>query len=486
MSDEPTVGGWDLEDEDGLTRAERRRRDREVIEEGRPREGVDVFRPVEKAILVGVQLPDRTERQVGASLDELHALAHTAGALVVDRLVQRRDSPEPATYIGKGKVTEVKRLVASHGADAVIFDDDLSPAQQRNLEEGVKQKVLDRTIVILDIFAQHATSREAKTQIELAQLNYMLPRLRGWGEALSRQAGGRAAGGMGIGGRGPGETQLEVDRRRIMRRISKLKEDLDSFAQVRRTKSRERERRRVPIVALVGYTNAGKSSLLNRLTGADAEVRNRLFATLDTTARSLELPDGRDVVVTDTVGFVRKLPHGLIEAFKSTLEESARADLLLHVVDVAHPEAQPQIEAVREVLADIGADTVPEQLVLNKADIADPKDVGALVRAVQRRGAPPPVVVSARAGLGVDELLDTIALRLPDQRYHVTVTIPYDRTELVNLAHRRGEVHKQEHGPDGTELVATVHEEVARAMRDLLDPDPFHAEAEPWEAERGG
>ncbi len=477
-----TANGWQIDDlEPEVSRSEQRRRQRQVIEEGRPREGVDVFRPVEKAVLVGVQLPGRTDRQVEASLNELHALSHTAGVKVVDRVVQRREAPDAATYIGKGKVRELERLVGELGADAVIFDDDLSPAQQRNLEEGVGQKVLDRTIVILDIFAQHATSREAKTQIELAQLDYMLPRLRGWGEALSRQAGGRAAGGMGIGGRGPGETQLEVDRRKIMRRIRKLKDDLDSYAVTRRTKSRERDRRRVPIVALVGYTNAGKSSLLNRLTGAEAEVRNRLFATLDTTARSLDLPDGRDVVVTDTVGFVRKLPHGLIEAFKSTLEESARADLLLHVVDVAHPEAQPQIEAVREVLAEIGADQVPEQLVLNKADIADPKDVGALVRAVQQRGAPEPVVVSARADLGVEDLLETIALRLPDERYHVSVTIPYERTELVNLAHRRGDVHKQEHSPQGTELIATVDEEVARAMRDLLDPDPFGSEPEPWE-----
>lgn len=461
-------------DVDGdIGRAELRRRRRDVVEEGRPREGVDVFRPVERAVLVGVHLRDRTVDQVEASLDELEALADTAGAVVVDRVIQRRDAPDPATYIGKGKVSELRAILEELDADAVVFDDELSPAQQRTLEEGVRQKVLDRTIVILDIFAQHATSREGKAQVELAQLEYLLPRLRGWGQALSRQAGGRAAGGVGIGGRGPGETQLEVDRRRIHRRMRKLRTDLQSFERVRRTKAQVRERRKVPVVALVGYTNAGKSSLLNALTGATALVEDRLFATLDTTARQLELPDGRQVVATDTVGFVRKLPHQLVEAFKSTLEESARADLLLHVVDVAHPEAEAQVVAVREVLAEIGAERVPEQLVLNKLDQADAAEARRLARTFVRGGAAPPIAVSAITGAGVPELVERVALRLPDQRYHITVTVPFDRTELVNLAYERGEVHKEEYSEHGTELVASVDESVARAMRDLLEPDPF-------------
>ncbi len=275
-----------------------------------------------------------------ASLDELEALLETAGAVVVERVVQRRNAPDAATFVGGGKVGELRDIAAATGADAVVFDDELAPAQQRTLEERIHQKVLDRTIVILDIFAQHATSREGKAQVELAQLSYMLPRLRGWGDALSRQAGGRAAGGMGIGGRGPGETQLEVDRRRINRRMAKLRRDLADHDRIRRTKSKDRENRRVRTAALVGYTNAGKSSLLNALTDAGVLVEDKLFATLDTTARQLELPDGREIVVTDTVGFIRKLPTGLVEAFLSTLEESARADLIVHVVDASHPEAE--------------------------------------------------------------------------------------------------------------------------------------------------
>lgn len=467
-------------DHEALTRADLRRVQRDVIEEGRPREGVDVFRPVERAVLVGVQLPDRSDAQVEASLDELEALSATAGAEVADSVVQRRVAPDPSTYIGKGKVDELRTIVDEVGADAVIFDDELSPAQQRTLEERIEQKVLDRTIVILDIFAQHATSREGKTQVELAQLNYLLPRLRGWGDALSRQAGGRAAGGAGIGGRGPGETQLEVDRRRIHRRIRRLKDDLASFEKVRRTKSKEREENRVPIVALVGYTNAGKSSVLNRLTGASVVVRDQLFATLDTTARQLSLPDGRDIVATDTVGFVRKLPHGLVEAFKSTLEESARADLLLHVVDASRDDAVEQIEAVRDVLAEVGAEDVPEHIVLNKADAADPAELERLARTLGKDGHPPSVV-SAWTGHGFESLTDAIALRLPDRRYRVEVTIPFDRTELVNLAHTNGEVHQQTYSELGTQLVATVHEDVALAMRDLLDPDPFAPELESWE-----
>lgn len=464
-----------------LSRAEERRRRRDVIQEGAPREGVDIIRPVEAAVIVGVQLPGRTDAEVEASLDELEALLDTAGAEVVERVVQRRDAPEAGTFVGSGKVEEIREVAWAVGADAVVFDDDLSPAQQRNLEEAIRQKVLDRTIVILDIFAQHATSREGKAQVELAQLDYLLPRLRGWGEALSRQAGGRAAGGVGIGGRGPGETQLEVDRRRIMRRMKKLRAELADYERIRRTKSTERERAKVPTAALVGYTNAGKSSLLNGLTGAHVLVQNQLFATLDATVRRLELADGRDVVITDTVGFIRKLPHGLVEAFKSTLEESARADLLLHVVDASHPEAEAHIVAVREVLSDIGADEVPEQIVLNKADLADPRDAAALARRVLEETGTEPVLVSAVTGEGVDELVERVRLRLPGSRIRITATVPFDRHELVAAAHEHGQVHKEVHSEDGTTLVATVDEDIALDLRPFLDEDPFEVEPEPWE-----
>ncbi len=433
---------------------------------------------------MGVQLPGVTGAEVEASLDELEALLDTAGAEVLDRVVQRREAPDSATYLGRGKVGELHDLVAEVGADAVVFDDELSPAQQRTLEEHVRQKVLDRTIVILDIFAQHATSREGKAQVELAQLGYLLPRLRGWGTALSRQAGGQAAGGVGIGGRGPGETQLEVDRRRIMRRINKLKRDLKGYAQVRETKSAERERSNVEVAALVGYTNAGKSSLLNRLTGADVLVEDRLFATLDATVRRLELDEGgRDVVLTDTVGFVAKLPHGLVEAFKSTLEESADADLLLHVVDASHPEAEAQIVAVREVLEEIGADAVPEQIVLNKADLADRADVDALARRLRTELGSEPVVVSAVTGEGIEDLRERLRYRLPGRRLRISAHVPYSRGDLVALVHRRGTVLKEAHDDVGTELIADVDEDAVLELREFLDEDPFERPPEPWESE---
>lgn len=431
--------------------------------------------------MVALQGPDTSDAEVSASLDELAALLDTAGAEVVDRVVQRRDAPSAATWIGRGKAEELRALARTAQADAVVFDDDLAPAQQRNLEEIIRQKVLDRTIVILDIFAQHATSREGKAQVEMAQLTYMLPRLRGWGEALSRQAGGRVAGGGGIGGRGPGETQLEVDRRRINRRIAKLRRDLADYDRIRSTKSKDRENRRVRTVALVGYTNAGKSSLLNALTGSTVKVRNQLFATLDPTVRSLDMDDGREVVVTDTVGFVRKLPHGLVEAFTSTLEESADADLLLLVVDAAHPEALTHVEAVHEVLEGIGAQDVPAQMVLNKADVADPVEVSSLARHLAERLGHEPVVVSAHTGEGLDALRDAIRRRLPGQRVDISGTVPWERGDLVSLVHERGDVHVEEHGNDGTHLVATVDEDVARTLRTFLDEDPFAADPEPWE-----
>jgi GTPase len=444
-----------------LTRSQQRRSGAERVEEGAPREGVAIFRPVETAVLVALQTPGVGSHDVDASLDELELLVDTAGARVAGRVVQRRDRPDVATFLGRGKVDELRRLARSLDADAVIFDDELSPAQQRNLESRLGLKVLDRTIVILDIFAQHAASREGRAQVELAQLSYLMPRLRGWGQALSRQAGG-------IGTRGPGETQLEVDRRKLTRRITKLRAELGDFERTRRVKSLSRERNGVPVLAVVGYTNAGKSTLLNRLTGASTVVADRLFATLDTTARRLRMPDGRVVVATDTVGFVRKLPTQLVEAFKSTLEDTLRADLLVHVVDAGHPEARAQVAAVDQVLAEIGAGDMPVVIALNKVDVADPHAVVALLRDLD--GA---VAVSARTGAGLDDLLEAAARRLPRARRLVEVTVPYERTDLVALAHREGEVHKEEHRPEGTFLQASVGRATAAALGDVLVADPW-------------
>lgn len=469
-------------DADGLSRAQQRRVGRDVIEEGAPREGVDIIRPVEKAVIVGVQLPGDTEAAVHAALDELAALVDTAGGVVVERVIQKRDQPDSATFIGGGKAAEIRDLVKVVGADAVIFDDDLAPAQQRNLEERIKQKVLDRTIVILDIFAQHATSAEGRAQVELAQLGYLLPRLRGWGTALSRQAGGRAAGGVGIGGRGPGETQLEVDRRRIMRRVTKLRRELKDHERIRRTKSRERERSGMPTAALVGYTNAGKSSLLNALTDAGVLVEDQLFATLDTTVRRLELAEGRDVLVSDTVGFVRKLPHGLVEAFKSTLEESTSSDLLLHVVDASHPEAEAQVLAVHEVLKEIDADDVPEQLVLNKVDRADRGEAELLMKRLAAHVGHDPVLVSAHTGEGIEELREVLIERLPGKRLEIRARVPVARGDLVALAHAHGEVTHEKWHPDVVELEANVDENTAIELRPFLADDPFAREPEAWEA----
>ena len=452
-----------------LGRAARRRAERQVIGDDAPREGVDIIRPVERAVIVGVGLSDRTDADVVASLDELERLLDTAGALVVHRVSQRRQHPDPATFVGDGKVDELRELALEHGADAVVFDDELSPAQQRTLEERIGRKVLDRTIVILDIFAQHAASREGKLQVELAQLTYLLPRLRGWGVALSRQAGGRAAGGAGIGGRGPGETQLEVDRRRLMRRITAIRRELAASGRVRAVKAARRQRHDLPVLALVGYTNAGKSSLMNRLTGADVLVEDRLFATLDATLRRLALPDGRTVVLSDTVGFVRKLPHGLVEAFRSTLEETAQAALLLHVVDAAHPEALMQVDAVREVLAEVGADGLHEVVVLNQCDRADPDALDDLERTLRERRHADAVRVSALTGAGVDELLARIARDLADPRRTVHVHLPYGREDLLAKVHREGHVLDVRHDSSGTLLSADVDEALAAELAPFMD-----------------
>ncbi len=404
----------------------------------------------------------RTLAEAENSMRELAALAETAGSTVLEGLLQRRHRPDPATYLGSGKAVELRDIVIAEGADTVVCDSELAPSQRRALEDIVKVKVIDRTALILDIFAQHAKSREGRAQVELAQLQYLLPRLRGWGESMSRQAGGRVAGGEGIGSRGPGETKIELDRRRINTRIAKLRRDIRGMKQSRDTKRSSRKAQHVPSVAIIGYTNAGKSSLLNRLTDAGVLVQNQLFATLDPTVRRTETADGRGYTMTDTVGFVRQLPHQLVEAFRSTLEEAGDADLLLHIVDGAHPDPDGQIAAVREVLAQIESTdmgSVPELIVVNKADIADPEVLDRL-----QRDYPHVVVVSARTGAGIPELLATVEDLLPRPQILVDVLLPYDRGDLVSRVHSEGEVLTEEHRPDGTRLQAKVQPDLHGAL----------------------
>lgn len=329
---------------------------------------------IEKVVLIGIW-GSGTLTDAENSLRELGALAETAGAQVLDGMLQRRSLPDPASYLGKGKAQELKTLVAAVGADTVIANAELAPSQRRALEDIVKVKVIDRTAIILDIFAQHAKSREGKAQVELAQLEYLLPRLRGWGESMSRQAGGQAAGGMGIGSRGPGETKIELDRRRINTRMAKLRREIAEMKQARDVKRSKREKSRIPTVAIAGYTNAGKSSLLNRFTKAGVLVENALFATLDPTVRQHHTPDGREYTIADTVGFVRKLPHQLVEAFRSTLEEIASADLILHVVDASDPDPMGQIRTVREVISEVDGSAIEELIVFNKVDLVDQDEV---------------------------------------------------------------------------------------------------------------
>jgi GTP-binding protein HflX len=415
---------------------------------------------LERVVLVAVGLTTESEVVVDNSLAELRRLAETAGSEVLAGLVQRRRTPDAATFVGRGKVEELKRVVAAEAADTVICDGELSPAQLRNLEDRVGVKVVDRTALILDIFAQHAKSVEGKAQVELAQLEYLRQRLRGWGGNLSRQVGGRASGGAGIGGRGPGETKIETDRRRINTRIARLRAQLKRRAGTRTVRRQERVRHSVPSVAIVGYTNAGKSSLLNRLTGAGVLVEDALFATLDPTTRRAQTADGRIFTLTDTVGFIRYLPHDLVEAFRSTLEESVAADLLLHVVDGADPDPVGQVHAVRQVLADIKADQVAEQIVVNKVDLADPDVLTGL-----RSRYPDAVFVSARTGVGLDDLTARLAERLPRPQLRVEATIPYARGDLLDQVHHRGEVISLDHGASGTHIMALVDEALARQIQ---------------------
>jgi len=408
----------------------------------------------EQIVLVGVQLPRLTADELDANLDELAQLVNTAGADAVDRVTQKRDAPDPATYVGKGKAAEVRDVSIHHDADTVVFDDELTPAQQYNLEKLLKRTALDRTAVILDIFAQNATTLEGKAQVELAQLKYRLPRLRGRGDQLSQQGGG-------IGTRGPGETQLEVDRRRIQRRLSKLERDLAGLRNTRKVQRKSRRRSRFHTAAIVGYTNAGKSTLLNQLTGAGVLVEDRLFATLDATTRRLQLPGGETVLLTDTVGFIQKLPTSLAEAFKSTLEEVSEADLLIHVVDVSAPDPELHIGTVRAVLREIGAGDVPELIVFNKADRVENAE---LLRR-QHEGS---VLVSAVTGEGVEEMLNAVGDRLRSLISVVEVFVPYSRGDLIAAVHREGEVLVEAHEEGGTRFRARLDEVGLSLLREFV------------------
>jgi GTP-binding protein HflX len=413
---------------------------------------------LERVVLAAVWT-EGTAEDADNSMRELAALAETAGSTVLAGLVQRRAKPDTGTYLGSGKAEELRDVVIAEGADTVICDTELTPSQRRALEDVVKVKVIDRTALILDIFAQHAKSKEGKAQVELAQLQYLLPRLRGWGESMSRQAGGQAAGGQGMGSRGPGETKIELDRRRINTRMAKLRREIKEMKTSRDTRRLSRKAHEVPSVAIAGYTNAGKSSLLNRLTGAGVLVENQLFATLDPTVRRAETEDGRLYTLADTVGFVRQLPTQLVEAFRSTLEEVADADLLLHVVDGSHPDPEGQITAVRAVLADVDAADVKEVIVVNKADAADPEVLDRI-----RRHERHCIVVSARTGQGLVELRALIADELPRPTIDVEVLVPYDRGDLVSRLHEEAEVLSSEHTGAGTLLKARVRPDLASEL----------------------
>jgi GTP-binding protein HflX len=403
----------------------------------------------ERILLVGVVFPGLTNEMVDEELDELALLVDSAGADVVGRVVQRRDAPDPATFVGRGKAEEIAELSRSLDVDTVVFDDELTPAQHRNLEKLFGRTAIDRTAVILDIFAQNARSPEGKAQVELALLRYRLPRLRGRGMALSQQAGG-------IGTRGPGETQLEVDRRRLVRRMHRLEVDLREVERTRMLQRRSRARGRHRELALVGYTNAGKSTLLNRLTDAGVPAADRLFVTLDPRTRQLSLPGGETVLVTDTVGFVRKLPHELVEAFRSTLDSVHLSDLVVHVVDASAPNTDAQIAAVHEVLGEIGAAGVPELVVVNKADKA-PEAAKSLAHAIEGS-----VLISARTGEGIDDLLQVIGDRLRGTDRVIELVVPWSRGDVLAAIHREGEVVGQSDGEESATL-QVVLDEVGRA-----------------------
>ncbi|WP_157157787.1 MULTISPECIES: GTPase HflX [unclassified Diaminobutyricimonas] len=419
---------------------------------------------LENVVLIGVYSGGSLE-DAENSLRELAALAETAGAAVLDGLLQRRPNPDPSTYLGRGKAQELADIVRAVGADTVVADTELAPSQRRALEDVVKVKVIDRTAVILDIFSQHAKSREGKAQVELAQLEYLLPRLRGWGESMSRQAGGQVgSAGAGMGSRGPGETKIELDRRRIHTRMAKLRKQIKGFAPAREAKRANRSRYEVPSVAIAGYTNAGKSSLLNRITQAGVLVENALFATLDATVRRTHTPDGRLYTLADTVGFVRNLPHQLVEAFRSTLEEVKDSEVIVHVVDGAHSDPASQITTVRDVIGEIDARDIPEIVVFNKADLLD-ADQRLLLRGLE----PDAVFVSARTGEGVEELQQRIADLLPAPEVEMTLLVPYDRGEVISRLHVQGRVLKTEYLEKGTRVKALVHPSRVDGLSDFVE-----------------
>lgn len=419
---------------------------------------------LERVVLVGVWT-EGSAVMAENSLAELKALAETAGSEVLEGVIQRRDKPDPATYIGSGKVIELRQIVLATGADTVVCDGELSPSQLRTLEDKLKVKVVDRTALILDIFAQHAKSKEGKAQVELAQIAYLLPRLRGWGDSLSRQVGGRAAGGAGIGGRGPGETKIETDRRRIRDKMAKLRREIADMKVSRDTRRQERKKFDIPSVAIAGYTNAGKSSLLNELTGAGVLVENALFATLDPTVRKCQSAEGRIYTLSDTVGFVRHLPHQLVDAFKSTLEEVSGADLIVHVVDGSHPDPFEQIRAVREVISEIGGAEIPEIIAINKVDIADPEVVMEILRK-----EPNSYAFSVRTGFGIEGVVHAIEKSLPHPSVEIDVVIPYHRGDLVSAIHEKGEILHEEHLAEGTAIRGFVDAGLARAIEIAINP----------------
>jgi GTP-binding protein HflX len=446
--EEQTTGELDLEARSGLRRVVGLSTELQDVTEVEYRQ-----LRLEKVVLIGVWTDgdfDQTQR----SLAELAQLAETAGSQVLDVLVQRRDRPDPATYIGSGKLQELHQIVMATGADTVICNGELSPSQLSKMEKVVKVKVIDRSWLILDIFAQHARSREGKAQVSLAQMQYMLPRLRGWGDALSRQSGG-------IGTRGPGETKLESDRRRIGKSMSKLRREIKEMGVARTTQRAQRRRSNVPSVAIAGYTNAGKSSLLNRLTDAGVLVENALFATLDPTVRQAKTPGGREFTLSDTVGFVRDLPHQLVEAFRSTLEEVGASDLILHVVDGSDPDPEGQLSAVRKVLADIDAQNIPELVVINKADAADPYVINRIK--LHEKNS---IAVSALTGEGIDELVAMIEAQLPHPQIDIKATVPYDRGDLLARSYREGNVLSRTDTELGTVIIAKVPQALANVLEE--------------------
>ena len=449
LNESPASSNQDLQDRQALRRVSGLSTELQDVSDSEYRQ-----LRLEKVVLVGVWTQG-SALDAENSLKELAALAETAGSQVMEALIQRRDKPDSATFIGSGKVKEVREAVVATGADTVVCDGELSPAQLRTLEQKVKVKVIDRTALILDIFAQHAKSREGKAQVELAQMSYMLPRLRGWGESLSRQAGG-------IGGRGPGETKIETDRRRINDKMSKLRREIKEMKISRDTKRNERRRNNIPSVAIAGYTNAGKSSLLNRLTGADVLVENALFATLDPTVRKTQSADGRIYTLVDTVGFVRHLPHQLVEAFKSTLEEVSESDLIVHVVDGSHPDPQEQLRAVRQVINEIGGGEIMEIIAINKADVSAPEVLMKLLRNESNAYA-----ISARTGYGVDTLVKAIEAALPKPKVEINAVIPFSRGDLVSAVHEQGEIISEEYLPEGTKIHAMVGGALAQKIQML-------------------